>query len=60
MIDAWNLVWIIPTVGALCFCFGAILASGKEPTSQGCNEREDACMCVHCPYNTRPCKDDIV
>lgn len=30
MIEAWHLSWIIPVVSALSFCFGAILAAGRD------------------------------
>ena len=49
MIDAWNLVWIVPVVGCICFALGAWLATRDDPTKQPSTEWDDS-MCAHCPY----------
>lgn len=65
MIDAWNLVWIVPVVASVCFCIGAWLASGKACDAQAAKETEDehdgawpgGDKCAECPF--RP-NDEIV
>lgn len=55
MIDAWHLVWIIPVVASVCFCFGVWLATGDDPTKQE-STKWDESMCANCPY--RPYGND--
>lgn len=51
MIDALNLVWIIPAVAAVSFYFGAALTSGNDPPAEEEPDVCKHCMCIHCPYN---------
>lgn len=65
MIDAWNLVWIIPVVASVSFLFGAWLGTGKACDAQAAKETEDehdgawpgGDKCAECPF--RP-NDEIV
>lgn len=50
MIDAWNLVWIIPAVAAVSFYFGAALTSGNDPPAEEEPDVCKQCMCKRCPY----------
>ena len=54
MIDAWNLVWIVPVVASVSFAFGAWLGTGKACDTQASAERASELtvpdMCAECPF----------
>lgn len=50
MIDAWHLVWIVPSAVTFGFIWGAILAAGKlQPEDNVQPQGED--YCATCPFN---------
>lgn len=53
--NALHLLWIVPTAAVVGFCWGAVLAAGKDTPPQDNVER---CLCVHCPY--KPQHDEII